>query len=454
MIAGGRVMIGAPEAAAGETPFTEAAARRGEASTGWLRDRRQAAWDAFSAMPLPSSQRDEDWRRTDISKLKLGSFHEGESVDESLIAAIRARRDRATPEATLVVDAAPATRVEQSDALAAAGILVISLEEAVARHPDLVERVMATVGVGESAFVALWNAMWSGGAFIYVPRSVEAAVPVWVAHTAAGDHAATFPATVVLLEDNASLTLVDDYLSAAGGDEIFSDAATLAVVGRDARLDHHVLQQWGEAAWHIALHRTTLGQNARLRMFGATLGSRLQKAYWEVVLDGPGAEAEITGVAFGDGAQHLDHQSLQAHRAPQATSRLKLKVAVRDRARSVYSGLIDVDRIAQQTDAYVQNRNLILSHGATADSVPRLEIRANDVRCGHGATAGHIDDDHRFYLMARGVTEEDADRLIVRGFLDDALVHCPNQGVAELVGGLLDHELEGDEVSGIEVAAG
>ena len=197
------------------------------------------------------------------------------------------------------------------------------------------------------------------------------------------------------------------------------------------------------------MHRTLLGQNARLRMFGATLGSRLQKAYWEVMLDGPGAEADIAGLAFGDAAQHLDHQSLQAHRAPQTTSRLKLKVAVRDHARSVYSGLIDVDRVAQQTDAYVQNRNLILSHGATANSVPRLEIRANDVRCGHGATAGHIDDDHRFYLMARGVPAEEADRLIVRGFLDDALAHCPHPGVADLVGELLDHELEGEAQAGI-----
>ncbi|HEY7926372.1 MAG TPA: Fe-S cluster assembly protein SufD [Candidatus Dormibacteraeota bacterium] len=439
----------APGVATDAPAFEDGAQGRIASSTGWLRDRRQAAWDAFTAMPMPSSQRDEDWRRTDISKLRLASFHESDPVDETLVAAIRERRDHATPMAALVVDAAPETRIEQSDALAAAGIVVSSLEEAVRLHPALVERALATVGVAESSFIALWNAMWRAGAFIYVPRSIDAAVPVWVAHSAAGDRSATFPATVVLLEDNSSLTLVDDYLSAVGTDELFSDALTIAAVGRDARLDHHVLQQWGEATWHIALHRTVLAQNARLRMFGATLGSRLQKAYWEVLLDGPGAEAEIAGVAFGDAVQHLDHQSLQAHRAPQTTSRLKLKVAVRGHARSVYSGLIDVDRIAQQTDAYVQNRNLILSHGATADSVPRLEIRANDVRCGHGATAGHIDDDHRFYLMARGITEEDADRLIVRGFLEDALAHCPNDGVAELIGSLLDHELEGDEVAGI-----
>jgi Fe-S cluster assembly protein SufD len=442
--------IAPPEA----TAFAEAIEDRIAASEGWLRDRRRAAWDAFSAMPLPSSQRDEDWRRTDISKLRLASFHLSDGVNEVLIEAIRQRRNRAAPDAALMVDAAPVTRIEQSDRLTAAGIVLSSLDEAARIHPELVERAFASIGVGESPFLALWNAMWSGGAFIYVPRSVHAAVPVWVAHSAAGDHAATFPATIVLLEDDASLTLVDDYVSAAAQDELFSDALTVVVAGRDSRLDHCVLQQWGEGAWHVATHRTLLAQNAHLRMFGATLGSRLQKAYWEVMLDGPGAEADVSGLAFGDSAQHLDHQSLQAHRAPQTTSRLKLKVAVRDRARSVYSGLIDVEREAQQTDAYVQNRNLILSHGATADSVPRLEIRANDVRCGHGATAGHIDDDHRFYLMARGVSEADADRLIVRGFLDDALAHCPHQGVADLVGELLDHELEGEAQAGITVVDG
>ncbi len=448
------MITGAGIAATDAPAFAAAAEQRIAASEGWLRDRRRAAWDAFTAMPLPSSARDEDWRRTDISKLRLGSFHPADGVDEVLVAAIRQRRDRAAPEAALMVDAPPVTRIEQSDMLTASGVVLSSLDEAATVHPELVERALASVGVGESSFVALWNAMWTGGAFIYVPRSVHASVPVWVAHSAAGDHAAAFPATVVLLEDNSSLTLVDDYVSAAGDDEIFSDALTIVVAGRDAHLDHCVLQQWGQGAWHIAMHRTLLAQNARLRMFGATLGARLQKAYWEVLLDGPGAEADISGLAFGDATQHLDHQSLQAHRAPQTTSRLKLKVAVRDHARSVYSGLIDVDRVAQQTDAYVQNRNLILSHGATADSVPRLEIRANDVRCGHGATAGHIDDDHRFYLMARGVAAEDADRLIVRGFLDDALAHCPHPGVAGLVGDLLDHELEGEAQAGIAVVDG
>ncbi|MBV9101271.1 MAG: Fe-S cluster assembly protein SufD [Candidatus Dormibacteraeota bacterium] len=448
-------MITPASAAAPDAPAFAAAVeeRLGATREGWLADRRRAAWDAFSTMPMPSSQRDEDWRRTDVSKLRLEDFHSADASDETLVNASRDRRDRAIPDAALLIDAPPVTRIDQSDALTAAGVVLTSLDEAATLHGDLVERALGRVGVGESSFVALWNALWAGGAFIYVPRSVEASVPVWVAHSVAGDHAATFPATVVVLEDNASLTLVDDYLSADNDDQLFSDAITIVVAGRGARLDHCILQQWGAGAWHVALHRTLLEQDARLRMFGATLGSRLQKSYWQVLLEGRGAEANIAGVAFGDKAQHLDHQSLQAHRAPETTSRFALKAAVRDRARSVYSGLIDVDREAPKTDAYVQNRNLILSHEATADSIPRLEIRANDVRCGHGATAGHIDDEQRFYLMARGVPLEEADKLIVRGFMDDVLGRVPLSGVRELLGELLDAEIAGHTQAGLAEAS-
>lgn len=421
------------------------------ACEGWLRDRRQSAWDAFVTMPLPSSQRDEDWRRTDISRLHLERFDAAGGVDAALVSALRERRNRGAPDAALVVDAAPGVTVENADALTAAGVTVVSLEEAVRRQPELVQRALRGVGVAESVFVSLWNALWSGGAFVHVPRGVTAPAPVWVAHGGAGEHTAVFPATVVLVEDGASLTLVDDFVSAAGGGELFSDALAVVVAGRDSRVDHCVLQQWGDQVWHVATHRWHLDRGAHLRFFGATLGARVQKVYWEAALEGAGAEAQLGGVVFGDGMQHLDHQSLQAHRAPQTTSRLGLKVAVRDRARSVYSGLVDVDRQAQQTDAYVQNRNLILSRGATADTVPRLEIRANDVRCGHGATAGHIDEEQRFYLMSRGVDQEEADRLIVRGFFDDALTGCPHPGVAELVSSLLDRELAGDEVAGVAV---
>jgi len=420
------------------------------ASPPWLGDRRRAAWDAFSALPMPSSHSDEDWRRTDISKLHLEAFSPIEKVDESTVAAMRAQRDRGAPNAVFAVDAPMlAPRIEDSDVLVAQGIIVTTLEEAAIRHPELVQRGLSSVGVGESKFSALWNAMWRGGVFVHVPAGAEALVPVWIAHAASGDDASVFPATVIVLDDGAALTVIDAYASPVGDQAIFSDAVVAISAGRDARIDYCALQQWGAGAWHIALQRAVLGANARLRFFGATLGARLQKAYWETILDGAGAEADICGVAFGDGTQHLDHQSLQAHRAPDTRSDLLLKVAVRDQARSVYSGLIDVEPAAVHADGYVQNRNLLLSHGAKADSVPRLEIRANDVKCGHGATAGHIDSDQRFYLMARGISRDDADSLIVRAFLEDALARAPHRGFADVVAALLVAEIAGQSQTGI-----
>jgi len=193
-----------------------------------------------------------------------------------------------------------------------------------------------------------------------------------------------------------------------------------------------------------------LGRNSRLRLFGASLGSRLQKVYWDALLDGNGSEALLTGVAFGDASQHLDLQSLQRHRGESTHSDLLHKVAVRDKAVSIYSGLIDVEKQAQHTDGYVQNRNLMLGAGAKASGIPRLEIKANDVRCSHGVTAGHIDDEQRFYLEARGVPREEADRLIVRGFMQDALDRAPHEGVRQLVARLLDAEIHGESQAGIE----
>jgi len=428
---------------------------RAAGAPAWLAERRRSAWEAFTALPMPDHLRDEDWRRTDIAKLDLDAFSVEPPADagqgESLIAAMRALRDEAAPGAAFLATTRRGLRAaDDTDMLTAQGVIVSTLEDAAAQHPELVQRALAGVRVGESKFLALWDALWRGGVFVYVPRSVEARVPVWAAYSVAGDGGAIFPATVALLESNASLTLVDAYASPAGPAPLLSSAATVMALEDGARLDYHQVQQWGVGAWHFATHRATLGRNARLRMFGASLGSRLHKVYWDAILDGAGSEALLTGVCFGDETQHLDLQTLQRHRGESTHSDLVHKVAVRDRAVSVYSGLIDVEKQAQHTDGYVQNRNLMLGAGAKASGIPRLEIKANDVRCSHGVTAGHIDDDQRFYLEARGVPRDEADQLIVRGFMQDALDRAPHPGVRDLVARLLDAEIEGESQAGIE----
>jgi Fe-S cluster assembly protein SufD len=409
----------------------------------WLADRRRAAWDAFTAMPMPSSSRDEDWRRTDIARLRLGDFAPAGPAADELVEQARRRQAEALPGAALVI-AGPdgRTTIEHAEPLEAQGIIVASLQDAAVRHPELVQRGLGGIGTAESYFAALWNALWRGGAFIHVPHGVTAMTPVWVAHLAPASGTMSFPGAVVMVGDDAGLTLVEDLVGPGDAAPRVTAGVTALRVGSGARLDDSPVQQLPPGTWHMTTRRASLAASARYRMIGATLGSRLQKAYWDVMLDGQGAEADILGVCFAQGQQHLDHQSLQLHRGRDTRSNLLLKVAARDRAQSVYGGLIDVLPDAVHADGYVVNRNLLLSHGASASGVPRLEIKANDVRCGHGTTVGHVDDEERFYLMARGVPADEADRLIVRGYFADVLDRLPQESLREWLVSLLDAEIE------------
>ena len=412
------------------------------ASPAWLADRRTAAWDAFAALPVPSSSRDEDWRRTDISKLHLERFGQAGPAGAELLELGRSRHGAALPEAALVVSGPDGTTaVENAESLQAQGVIISSLAEASARHPELVQRGLSRIGVGESYFTAMWNALWQGGAFVYVPAGVHAMTPVWISHLAAGGDAASFPGTVVVLDEHASLTLVEDTVGPVDTSPRLSVAVTALVLGAEARLDDIPVQQLPPATWHFSLRRATCGPAAHYRLLGASLGAQLQKAYWDVLLEGRGAEADILAVCFAERRQHLDHQSLQLHAGPDTRSNLLLKVAARDQAQSVYGGLIDVLPEAIHADGYVVNRNLLLSHGAGASGVPRLEIKANDVRCGHGTTVGHVDDEERFYLMARGIPASEAERLVVRGYFADVLDRIPMETTREWLVSLLDAEI-------------
>ena len=440
----------------------EAIERRLAASSGELRARRSSAWEAYLRLPQPDSSRDEDWRRTDVHRLDPTSFvaDPGETAHgAALVTHLRGLRDRLAPDSAFLAATRNGLRAcEGTDGLAAQGVIVGDLEELAVRHPEVVARALDAVAVpdgtehGGARFLALWNALWRGGVLVHVPAGIHASVPVVAAHSAAGDRAAVFPATVVVLEPHSSLTMVELYASPAGDHELLSDAVSILLVGEGAQLNHHVIQCWGAGATHVAHHRAVLDRGAVLRSFHATLGAHLQKVWIEAILQGEGAEAQLTGIVAGSGSQHLDTQSLQAHRAPSTMSDLLLKVAVRDRSRSVYGGLVVVEEGAAKSNGYVQNRNLMLSPGARASGIPRLEIRTDDVRCSHGVTAGHIDDEQRFYLQARGITPADADRIIVRGFMQDALDRCPHPGFAAVVGRLLDEIVEGAERAGVDSA--
>ena len=351
----------------------------------------------FAELPFPN-QAMEDWRRTDVSHLVLDDF--------------------AAPGAT---DAAPELEPE----LAAQGVVVSTLERAARDHPELVksyfehEVVPATAG----KLAALNAAFWRGGVFVHVPRGVTAALPVWnkVTAPAAASPQAVLPRSLVVVEAGGHLIYTDQFGGPVPGGAALSSAVTEVILGDGASIQYLVLQQWPEDMTHVATHRLHLGRDCHAELVVAATGARLAKIYMEVAMMGAGSTARVSGLVIGDGRQHFDYQSLQDHLAPNCVSDLLVKGALRDEAVSVYSGLIKIRKDAQHSDAYQANRNLILSPHAKADSIPKLEIEANDVRCTHGATVGQVDPEQLFYLETRGIATHAAQNLLVHGFFQPVI---------------------------------
>jgi Fe-S cluster assembly protein SufD len=229
--------------------------------------------------------------------------------------------------------------------------------------------------------------------------------------------------------------------------EVFSSASTHIVVKEGATLQYVSLQERGPRTWHFSTERAEIERDAKVDIVVAALGSQLSKSYVETVLTGPGTEANIVGLVLADGHQHVDHQTLQEHLAPHTTSNLLLKSAVKDYSQSIFAGLVRMPKEAQQSDAFQEARALLLSEHAKADAIPKLEIVASDVRCTHAGAIGQVDAEQKFYLMSRGITEEEAEHLIVTGFFEPALERIPVETVRESTRKALASRLESNQPS-------
>jgi Fe-S cluster assembly protein SufD len=274
----------------------------------------------------------------------------------------------------------------------------------------------------------LHDAFLAGGAYVKVPRGVVVEKPVVVLHWSEGDGLASFPHTLVVAEDGAEVTVFDRYGSTdtrAGGTGHFVDAVVELLIGDNAHVRYLSVQEHGPHTWQVALQRAHLGRDASLKSSVVALGGSYARLRSESLLAGSGAESDLTAVYFGDGNQMLDFRTLQDHDAPNTRSDLLFKGAVEDTAQSVYSGLIRIRPDAQKSVAFQTNRNLVLTEGADARSVPNLEIEADDVKCSHASTVGPVDDDQLYYLATRGVPPDEAERLIVLGFFDDVFDRLP-----------------------------
>ena len=287
--------------------------------------------------------------------------------------------------------------------------------------------------LGSDKFAALHTAFLDDGAFIYIPRGVELPQPIRVLHLTHGAGAAIFPHTLIVAEENSKATVVDYFTSSTPDQRQLAIGANDLYAGHGAQLTYIGMQNWSREALSFQLNSTVVRRDARVQSVNVHLGARQARHESLSQLQSPGAFSEMLAVSVAEGTQEFDQRTLQLHQAPNTKSDLLYKNALLDTARTIFSGLIIVDPDAQKTDAYQSNRNLMLSDEAEANSLPGLEIQANDVRCTHGATTSRIDPEQEFYLFARGIAPTQAHELLVFGFFEEVLSRLANESVhAEL----------------------
>jgi Fe-S cluster assembly protein SufD len=400
----------------------------------WVRDARLSAFGTFEGLEWPK-RTDEEWRRTDFKALKLdrlapfaGSGERVDSLEGVLAVAEQGGVSNESARAGVSVQRnASEVYTEVADDLAAQGVIFTDMATAVRDHADLVQQYFMTqaVPVSFGKFEALHAAFWQGGTFLYVPKNVTVELPFRSFAVATEPGASVLTHTLVVLEENAEAFFVDAFHSETMEGQSFASGVVELILARGSKLRYVQVQDWGRNVWNFMTERAVIGKDATLNSLHVTLGSKFTKNSIGSHLRGENSLAEMLGIFFADSDQFFDHHTWQLHESPYATSDLEFKGALRDSARSVYSGLIKVEEGAQKTDAYQQNRNLVLSREARADSIPNLEIAANDVRCTHGATVSQVVEEHLFYLQARGIPRTEAQKLIVEGFFRPVIDRIP-----------------------------
>jgi len=389
----------------------------------WLQDRRRDAFEIFRAKPLPSI-REEEWRRTDIRPFKLEAFGPASAQQPSAEAraAIEPVWKSVSSHYATGIEHINSVVTRHPDPALLNGAVLMDLDQAVREHPELLQRWLLTdvVSPSEDPFAALHAAFWSGGTLLYVPKGVKVEAPLFSVIGLAHEGRIDLDHTLIVLEDGAEATFVRESVGLQREDTPALHAGSVeAVVSDRAQLRFVNIQIWDNATWHFSRERAVIGADASIQWTVGGLGSRLAKVNQDVSLAGKGARAQVNGVIFTTGKQHLAYFTRQDHCAPSTTSDLLYKGGLREKSRMVWKGMIRVEPEAQQTNAYQKNDNLVLSDTARADSIPGLEIEANEVRCTHGATAGRVDEEMIFYAQARGIRRETAIRLIVEGFFSD-----------------------------------
>lgn len=395
----------------------------------WLLDIRKAAWARFKELPWPSNK-DEEWMRTDIRLFHLEKF-QIPSARESVATASPVLAEGVDLVGSAAACDGAATQPSTLDpAMVEKGVIFGAISELLEEHGELIQKHLFQVVDGAiDRFAALHQATWTSGTFLYVPRNVCVEKPIHT-FTTMTEGGSDFSHTLIVLEEGAEATVLAESKNAEGETGLHCGAIEITI-GDRANLRYVNLQDWSQKVWHFAHQKAVIGQDSNLQWTVGALGSRLAKVNQHVALRGKRATCQVNGVMFTENKQHLSYHTLQHHEQADCTSDFLYKGALQDTSRTVWRGMIKVDSAAQQTDGYQRNDNLLLSDKARADSIPGLEIEADDVRCTHGSTSGRVDEELIFYAQCRGFTRKEAIRAIVTGFFQQVFDRVTIESVRE-----------------------
>lgn len=411
----------------------------------WLAALRSGAAEELPTLSLPSFRGTPGWEFTEIPELDLDTYPQAAAGEASVAESAKLIFDH-LPEGTIrltqvdqaIVDAT--TVVPSGDGSKQATVL--PLEIAASLHPELVEPYLGKIETARTPFTARNDRDWTGGFFVHVPRGVRLEAPVLL--TLIQDQAGrtASPRTLIVVEDGAEAEVWSQAVSSSPELDALVNGVVEIHVGQNARLRFVDVQDLSEKTWIFGAQRATIERDGWLDWITLGLGSAKGKVFQETSLDGRGAHGRVTGGYATHGKQHLDFDTLQTHMAPNTTSDLAFRGIVAEKSSTVWRGMIKVDEAGQQTDAFQESRNLLLGRKAHADSIPGLEIAANDVRCTHAAAIAQIDPEQVFYLRSRGLKLNMARRMVIEGFLAELVTRFEEGPVREALGEILQRRMD------------
>lgn len=394
----------------------------------WFASRQQAAWQRFLSTPAPK-RGDEIWRFSSIKQLDFSSFQKASASRVNEL--IKRSTGLASPAAKFIFVNDELVHAESN---LPAGVTCLPLAEALVSHSDLVQAhfMKQTTRLGSAKFAALHEASLTNGLFVHVPDQIEVTGSIEVHHWIVGENTAIFPHTLIVTGTSAQVRVVDMFRSA---DETLPGLA-IAIndlsAGKNSRLDYVAIQAFNEQTKVIQINETTASRDASATGFILNTGAQWARNESLSRLEGPGSRSNMLSVSIPSEDQEYDQRTFQHHVSEGAYSDLLYKNSLYDEARTIFSGLIFVDEAAHHTDAYQTCRNLLMSDTCESNSMPGLEINADQVKCSHGSTSSQVSDEEIFYLRARGIDSVNARQLIARGFSVDVVERIDNDEVEAL----------------------